>query len=175
MELIDLIPSFLAGLGIFALRVIDISLAVTRLMMVLHGRKLWAWILGFSQALLFISVVRVVLLNLGDWFKVIGYSSGFATGLIVGMLIESRLAMGYSRLRIISARLGSKIVENLREQGYGSTEIPAQGRDGMVTVIDCNVPRRLTDEVVKQVEKSDPDAFITVESVRVIQRGYWQS
>ena len=36
---------------IFGMRVVDVSLATVRTLMVMRGRKLPAWILGFFQAL----------------------------------------------------------------------------------------------------------------------------
>lgn len=170
-----MITYFIAGFSIFALRVIDMSLGTTRLLMVLNGRKLLAWILAFFQALIFISVVSSVLLNIGDWVRVLGYSAGFATGLVVGMMIESWLALGYSRLRIISSRLGGRIAETLRDDRYGVTEISAQGKDGTVTILDVNVPRRQTDKVVNIIKDIDEDAFITAESVRSIKRGFMRN
>lgn len=169
----DLIPFFLAGLLIFAFRVIDVALYSMRLLMVLQRRKLLAWVFGFFQAAVYISVVRSVILNIGEWNRVVGYAAGFATGVVVGMLIESRIALGYTRLRIISPSLGDRIAETLRESGYGLTEIPAQGLDGMVTQINCTVPRRQTTRVLEIVEGADPEAFITAESVRALQRGFW--
>lgn len=166
---------FLAGLGIFALRVVDISIATMRLKMVVSGRKLWAWILGFVQATIFISVIRTVLQDIHEWNLVIGYAAGFATGLIVGMTIESKMALGYTRLRIISPSLGSGIAENLRESGYGTTEFPAHGKDGTVALIDCFVPRRQTDRVVDLITSIDKNAFITAESVRTVQHGFWHN
>lgn len=166
---------FLAGLAIFALRVVDISIATVRLKMVVSGRKLWAWVLGFIQATIFISVIRTVLQDIGEWNRVIGYAAGFATGLIVGMTIESRMALGYTRLRIISPRLGSGIAEKLRESGYGTTEIPAHGKDGTVDLIDCFVPRRQTGQIVRIIDTVDENAFITAESVRTVQHGFWHN
>lgn len=164
---------FLAGLTIFALRVVDISIATLRLKMIVSGRKLLAWILGFFQATIFISVISTVLQDISEWNRVIGYAAGFATGLIVGMTIESKMALGYTRLRIISPRLGSRIAETLRESGYGSTEIPAHGKDGTVDLIDCFVPRRQTNQVIKLIDSIDKNAFITAESVRTVQHGFW--
>lgn len=169
----DILSFFLAGLGIFALRVVDITLYTTRVMMVVGGRKRLAWIFGFFQSLIFVTVIRSVIANIGNWNLIIGYAAGFATGLIVGMMIEARMALGYSQVRIISSRLGTKVADVLREQGYGLMEISGHGKDGVVTMISCYIPRRQTDRVVKTVEKADPEAFITIESVRSVQRGFW--
>jgi len=169
----DFVSFFLVGLGIFALRVVDITLYTTRFLMVVSGRKRLAWLFGFFQALIFITVIRSVITSTGEWNRIIGYSAGFATGLIVGMFLESRMALGYSQVRIISSRLGTLIADVLREQGYGLTEISGQGKDGVVSMISCYVPRRQTERVVKTVEKADPEAFVTIESVRSVQRGFW--
>lgn len=169
----EIIPFFLAGLVIFAFRVVDVTLYSMRVLMVVQRRKLLAWVFGFFQALIFISVVRSVILNIGEWNLVMGYAAGFATGVVVGMMIESRIALGYTRLRIISPRLGDHVAETLRDMGYGLTEIPAQGKDGVVTQINCTVPRRQSARVIGVVEEADPEAFITGESVRALQRGFW--
>ena len=165
---------FVIGLlSIFTLRVLDLSLGTLRLMMVVRGQKLLAWVSGFLKSLIFIIVMRVILVDIGDWAKIIAYAAGFSTGVVVGMWLESRLALGYTRLRIISPRLGSKIADNLRQQGYGLTEIPATGKDGAVALINCSVPRRWTGRVIDIVMDIDPQAFVTAESVRSVQRGFW--
>ena len=169
----DILPFFLAGLTIFAFRIVDVTLYSMRVMMVLQRRKLPAWLLGFFQALIFISVVRDVIGNIGEWHLVLGYSAGFASGVVVGMMIESRIAIGYTQLRIISSRLGDRIAEALRERGYGLTEIPAQGKDGTVTQINCFVPRRQTERVLDIVESVDEQVYITAEPVRSLHRGFW--
>jgi len=166
---------FLGLLSIFLLRVVDLSLGTIRLMMVVRGRKLLAWVSGFLKSLIFILVVRVILTDIGDWSRIIAYAAGFTTGVVVGMWLESRLALGYTRLRIISTRLGSNIAESLREQGYGLTEIPATGKDGTVTLINCNVLRRRAGRVVDIVMDIDAEAFITAESVLSVQRGFWHA
>ena len=169
----DILPYFLAGLAIFSFRILDVTLYSMRLMMVLQRRKLPAWLLGFFQALIFVTVVKDVIGNIGEWHIVVGYSAGFATGVIVGMTIESRIALGYTQLRIISSRLGDRIAEALRERGYGLTEIPAQGKDGTVTQINCFVPRRQTERVLDIIDGVDSQAFISAEPVRSLQRGFW--
>jgi len=53
------------------------------------------------------------------------------------------------------------------------TEVPAQGRDGMVSLVDLSVLRKHTQDAVKAVEKVDPKAFITAEAVRSVHHGFW--
>jgi uncharacterized protein YebE (UPF0316 family) len=160
---------------IFALRVVDISLYTMRLMMVVRGRKKFAWIFGFCQATVYVIAIRFVLTDIGNWAKIVGYASGFATGLVVGMLIEERLALGQTHLRIISSNQGPAICESLRAGGYGVTEIAARGKDGAVTMLSCNLQRKHAGSVLDLVAQIDPQAFITSESVRPVQHGFWEA
>jgi uncharacterized protein YebE (UPF0316 family) len=163
-----------AGLFIFLLRIVDISLYTLRIMMVARGLKIQAAFFAFCQSLAFVTAIRAVLTNLDQPFIIAGYAAGFATGLVVGMLMESRLAIGYTHLRIISTGRGAEICEGLRSQGFAVTEIPARGRDGVVALLNCDVLRRDASRVARLVDDLDPAAFITAESVRTVSHGFWR-
>jgi uncharacterized protein YebE (UPF0316 family) len=167
--------AWLGALGIFVLRVSDMSLDTLRMLFVMRGRKPVAWVLGFCQSVIFVVAITTVLANLNNILNVIGYAAGFATGNVVGMLIEERLAIGHILLSIISSSRGSAIAECLREGGYAVTEIPARGKDGMVTLLNCNVLRKNVDGVRQLVKNVDDEAFITADDVRPLRRGYWRA
>jgi uncharacterized protein YebE (UPF0316 family) len=169
------IPAAYFPLVIFGLRVCDMSLDTLRVLFVVRGRKPLAWILGFFQSAIWVMAITSVLSNLDNLWNIAAYAGGFATGNVVGMAIEERLAIGYSNLQIISSRRGAAIAEALRNAGYAATEMPARGRDGTVSVISCSVRRRDISRVGKEVDKIDPDAFLTVEDIRPIHRGFWRS
>ena len=109
------------------------------MLFVMRGSKTIAWVLGFFQSLIFVVAITSVLQNMGNPLNVIGYAAGFATGNVVGMLIEERLAIGHILLSVISSRRGSAIAECLRDAGFAVTEIPARGKVSMVTLLNCNV------------------------------------
>lgn len=152
---------------------VDVTLYTMRIMMVMRGRKPLAWIFAFCQSTLYVFIISTVLANLDNWFNILGYAAGFATGNVVGMWIEDRLAIGITHLRIISPARGTELVEQLRECGYAVTEVPGRGRDGMVTIINCNVRRREASELTRLITKIDDQAFITAEAVRLVWRGFW--
>jgi uncharacterized protein YebE (UPF0316 family) len=163
-----------AGL-IFLLRVSDMTLDTLRVLVVMRGRKGLAWLLGFFQAAIFVLAISRVLSNLGNPLNVVGYAAGFGTGNVIGMLIEERLAIGHIMMMIMSPRRGTAIAEHLRKEGYGVTEIPARGKDGMVTMLNCSVLRKNVDRVHKLVNEIDPEAFNTAEDVRPVRRGFWRA
>jgi uncharacterized protein YebE (UPF0316 family) len=163
----------LSGLLIFSLRIVDISLYTMRIMMVVRGRKGLAWLFALCQSFVFVYAIREVLTGINNLYNVIGYSAGFATGLVLGMIIEGKLAIGYTHLRIISPGMGAALCEALREHGFGVTEIAGRGRDGAVTVLSCSVLRKDAPRVINLVTAVDSQAFITAENVRSMQKGFW--
>jgi uncharacterized protein YebE (UPF0316 family) len=163
-----------AGL-IFLLRVSDMTLDTLRVLMVMRGKKGIAWILGFFQSAIFILAISSVLTHLDNPLNIIGYAAGFATGNVVGMWIEERLAIGHVSITIVSSRRGAAIADHLREKGFAVTEIPARGKDGMVSLLSCSVLRKNVDDVRKLANEMDPEAFITAEDVRPVRRGFWRA
>jgi uncharacterized protein YebE (UPF0316 family) len=162
-------------LMIFGLRVIDMTLDTLRVLVVMRGQKKIAWVLGFFQAAVFVVAIGSVLSHMDNPLHVIGYAAGFATGNVIGMFIEEKIAIGHTMISIISSRRGTAIAEKLRENGYAVTEIPARGKDGMVTLLNVNVLRRNIGSVRQFVNDEDADAFITAEDIRPIRRGFWRA
>lgn len=167
--------AWLAALTIFAMRVTDMSMDTLRVLFVMRGRKGIAWVLGFFQSMIYIIAITTVLSQLKNPLNIVGYAAGFATGNVIGMLIEERLAIGHIHLWIISPRLGVAMAQFLRDQGYGVTEIPARGKDGMVSVLSVSVLRKDVQHVEMLVHEKDPDAFMTSEDVRPVRRGFWRA
>ena len=164
----------LAGLFVFAMRLTDMSLDTLRLLFVMRGRKLLSAGIGAIQATVFILAVSAVLSGPLNVFTVAGYALGFAAGVLVGMAVEERLAIGYSYLRVYSPGSGKAIADALRESGHAVTEFTARGKDGLLTVVNCVIARRDAARARAIIEKIDPHAFITIDEARALQRGYFR-
>jgi uncharacterized protein YebE (UPF0316 family) len=164
-----------SALFVFSLRIVDITFYTLRIVMVMLGRKRLAWVFGFVQALVYVGAIWTVLSNLDNELKMLGYATGYATGLVVGMIVEDRLAIGYTHLRIVSQSRGIETADGLRQAGFGATEVAAHGINGAVSIIHCSVLRKNLQAVLALIDQFDPDAFITAENVRQIQRGFWQT
>ena len=173
---IFLSPEAWLGAGlIFLLRVGDMGLDTLRVLFVMRGKKALVWVLGFFQATIFILAIGIVLAGADNPLNIVAFAAGFATGNVVGMLIEERLAIGFIQMRIISPRLGSAIAEMLRGEGYAVTEVAARGKDGMVSLLSCSVQRKDVGHVRALVNQVDEMAFITAEDVRPVRRGFFRA
>jgi uncharacterized protein YebE (UPF0316 family) len=175
MEIFLSSQAWLGAALIFFLRVCDMSLDTLRVLFVMRGKKKVAWVLGFSQSAIFILAIGKVLTQITNPLNIIGYAAGFATGNVLGMIIEERIAIGHIMVNIISPRRGSAIVSHLRQNGYAVTEISGRGKDGMVSMINCSVLRKKVESVHSLVNEIDPEAFITAEDVRPIRHGFWRA
>ncbi len=175
MEFLTDPNAWLAALGIFVARVGDMSLDTIRVLFVVRGKRLLVWILGFIQSLIFVVAITAVLTQMDNPLNIVGYATGFATGNVVGMLIESRLAIGHVLVTIISSHRGSYIAEKLRSCSYAVTEIPGRGRDGTVFELHASVLRRDVKNVETVVLEADPQAFITTEDVKPVRRGFFRA
>jgi uncharacterized protein YebE (UPF0316 family) len=164
-----------SALLIFTLRMIGVAFATLRILMVVRKRKALAWIFGFFQPLTYIIALSWFISDFGNWTKILGYAMGFATGLVVGMLIEQRMAFGYTNIRIVSPHRGLEIAQGLRDTGYAVTEVSAQGRDGTVAILHCSILRRYESRIRSTIISLDPDAFITAENVYLVQHGFLNS
>ena len=173
MDFLQTLSPAVGALLIFFLRLINYTMDTLRIMLTMRDKKLLSWVLGFFESILFVVVMGAVLNDLDDVMKIAAYAGGFATGNVVGMLIEKRLAIGYSHISIISREQGKQIAGVLREHDSAVTEIPAQGRDGKVTLLNCSVQRKLSADVERLALELDPEAFITVEDIVPRQSGYW--
>lgn len=175
MEILLSPAAWLGALGIFALRVIDMTCDTLRVLFVVRGKKAIAWVLGFIQSLIFVIAITWVLKGLDNPLNIVGYAAGFATGIVIGMWLEGRLAIGHVKISIITQRLGAALSQALRDAGFAVTEIPARGKDGMVSMLSISVQRKDVMKVEDIVNTTDPGAFVIAEDVRPMRRGFWRS
>lgn len=165
----------LAGLFVFIMRLIDMSLDTFRLLLVMRGRKVLAGLIGMIQATVFILAVSAVLSGELNVWTVAGYALGFGCGVMFGMFVEERLAMGHAMLRVYSPASGRMIAETLRQAGYAVTEIAGRGHTGQITILNLVVLRRQIQEVRSLIDRVDTNAFITVDEATPLQRGHFRS
>jgi uncharacterized protein YebE (UPF0316 family) len=115
-----------------------------------------------------------VLRNLDNLWNVVGYAGGFAAGIIVGMTLEERMALGHSRMQIVSATKGHAVAEALRQSGYAATVMTGMGKNGMVSVVNATLRRKEVASARSIAQDADPNVFVTVEDVRPLARGYFR-
>ncbi len=160
---------------IFLLRVFGITVSTLRVLVMMRGKKMAAFISGFIEVLTYVIAIGAVVNNLDNVWNVLGYCLGFSVGTVVGMVLDERTASGFANVRIISRYKAQSIVEAIHEAGFGATVGWGHGRGGTVGMIVAVVKRKEAEKVFAIAEAVDPNAFITVEDTRSVRRGYMQA
>ncbi len=112
--------------------------------------------------------------NLSNVVCYLAYGAGFATGNYVGLLIESRLALGLQIVRIVSTNPLQILPGELRNEGYGVTTVEGKGAKGDVHILYSIVPRKKVDDLISLVHSLDPKTFVSIEDIRSSYAGYFQ-
>ena len=153
---------------IFVMRITDVSIGTIRIIFVTRGNRLVAPILGFFEVFVWVIAISNIMQHLNNWLCYVAYAGGFATGNFVGMLIEERLAIGISLIRVIARKEITGLSEALNERGYGTTTVDAHGKYDDVNVIFVIVKRKDIEDTIALIKQFNPKAFYTIEDIRYV-------
>jgi uncharacterized protein YebE (UPF0316 family) len=146
-------------------RVTDITLDTVRTVAIIQGRRGFAAVLGFVEALVYIVAVAKVLQNFDHFVYAVAYAAGFAAGTYLGIALDQRLALG-EQLVAVFTRKGDVVAATLRGLGYRVTEFQGRGRDGEVSALYIEVPRRQARRLVDAARRVDAGCFYLIHDVR---------
>lgn len=152
---------------IFCLRVADVSLGTLRLIMIAHGHRNIAGILGFVEITIWIVAISNVVTNLGNFWMILGYSGGYATGTMLGMWMEEKMAIGNVVVNIVSSGEGEKIARRLRDHGSRVMEYQGAEENGAVNILSAITSRKKLPLTLKEIQFIDSNALVTVEDLRM--------
>ena len=162
---------FLLPVLIFFIRIIDVSLGTMRIIFVSRGMKILSVFFGFIEVLIWLFAIGQIMQNLTNVTNYIAYAAGFASGNFVGIYLESRLAVGFLLLRIITEKDATDLTDYLRSEDFGVTTVAARGLSGKVRIIFSVIKRKDLKDLLSAVQKFNPHAFISIEDVRSVSHG----
>lgn len=162
---------FGTGLVIFLARIIDVSIGTIRTIVTVHGRTVIAFCLAVVEVTVWITVISTVISQITEKpILVFFYSLGYATGNVVGILVERRLAFGVIVLKVFSATRGTEIAEAFRRAGLVVTTFLGEGMQGPVIEIFLACRRRDLRWMIPKIHEYDTDAFYVVEQARDVSK-----
>lgn len=165
---------FLGYLLIFSARILDVSIQVVRTLLMVRGKKYQAAALGVVEVFVYISVLTKIVSQLNNIGNLIAYCLGFGTGQIVGIFIEQKMALGNVTVQVIIKEDESKLVQILRDDGFGVTVIQGYGKDGVKHILNIALKRSMLSKLTQKIEEFDREAFITIMDTKSIHGGYMQ-
>jgi len=147
-------------------RITDVSLDTIRTVSVVQGRRAFAAILGFFQAVVYICAVAKVLLNMNQPVYAVAYGLGFSAGTYLGMVIEQRLAFGKQLVFLVTPK-GPELAQALRAADYRVAELKGRIREGDRTILCVEIPRRDAQKLIRRASAVDERCDFIVHDIRL--------
>src|SRR5271157_1976905 len=148
-------------------RITDVSLDTIRTVSVIQGRRVFAAVLGFFEAVVYICAVAKVLLNMNQPVYALAYGLGFAMGTYLGMVIEHRLAFGNQLVFLLTPK-GPELAEVLRKRDYRVAEVKAHTGDGDLTILCVEILRREAQHLARLASDVDERCVFIVHDIRLV-------
>lgn len=158
---------------IFIAKISHVSLGTIRIIYLTRGKSFTAAVVGFFEVIIYLVALTTVLDNLDHWSNILVYGLGYATGNIIGSMIEEKIAVGFVNVQIITVQNCGSLEEQLREQGYGVTSMPCYGKEGAHRTLQVLLKRRELPNFLKIMQQTAPDAFVSIFDTRKIMGGYF--
>lgn len=161
-------------LGIFLIKVLEVTLGTVRLVLITKGEKVKGAILGVIEVFIWLALVSTVLDNVTeDPIKAVLYALGFGVGNFLGSVLEEKLALGTSRIEIIVHKEDEMaLTAALRTAGFGVTVIDGQGKDYARKILISIVKRKQVKEYVSIATANQKNAVITVSESKPVYGGH---
>src|SRR5215468_1511267 len=149
-------------------RITDVTLDTIRTVAIVQGRRTFAAVLGFFEAVVYVSAIAKVLLNMDHPVYALAYGIGYASGTFLGITIEQRLAFGHQMATFVT-RKGLELGKVLRTAGYRLAEVKGHMHDSDLEIVYVPIPRRQTQTLIREARAADEGCFCVVHDVRVTE------
>ncbi|WAA10029.1 DUF2179 domain-containing protein [Fervidibacillus albus] len=165
--------TFVMVIIILAINIIYVSFFTIRMILTMKGQRYFAALISMVEVVIYVVGLGLVLENLNEIQNLIAYALGYGIGVIVGMKLEEKLALGYITVHVITKEYEKDLPTTLREKGYGVTTWQASGREGDRMAMQILTPRKYELKLYETIKEEDPSAFIIAYEPKTIHGGFW--
>ncbi|WP_161949611.1 DUF2179 domain-containing protein [Bacillus dakarensis] len=158
---------------ILVINIVYVSFFTMRMILTLKGQRYLAALLSMVEVVIYVIGLGLVLDNLDQIQNLIAYAVGYGIGVLVGMKIEEKLALGYITVNVITKEYDRDLPKALRAEGYGVTNWAAHGLEGDRMALQILTPRKYELKLYTKIKELDPKAFIIAYEPKTIYGGFW--
>ena len=157
-------------LKIFFASILDLSLWTLRTIFTIEGKKVLATILAFLEVFVWFHVAREAL-N-GDFGPIVPlvYAAGYASGTLVGIIINDLFNRGKMMLTVITAELDMTIFLEKNNIKYSLVNLENSFDSLERKMIIIFIEKRSVSKTINLIRKFDSQAVITSTSTNVVER-----
>jgi uncharacterized protein YebE (UPF0316 family) len=158
---------------ILIINIVYVSFFTIRMILTLKGQRYLAAFLSMIEVVIYVLGLGLVLNNLNEIQNLVAYAVGYGIGVIVGMKIEEKLALGYIIVNVITKEYDKNLPKLIREKGFGVTDWEAHGLEGNRMAMQILTPRKFELSLYDIIKTNDPKAFIISYEPKSIHGGFW--
>lgn len=161
-------------LFIVVAKVVEVSLATIRMVLITKGERKIGAIIAFFEVSLWLVLVSSVLDNImEDPLKIVAYALGFSCGNYLGSLIEEKIGIGLSEMQVIVKEdKGVKLANMLRDSGYAVTVMHGEGKNFPRQILLMYVPRKRIKKIAARIREVEENAVVTVSDKKALYGGF---
>jgi uncharacterized protein YebE (UPF0316 family) len=159
---------------IFLARIVDQSIGILRILFATKGFKYLALLAGFFESIVWLLAISQIMKHLDNVYCYIAFAGGFAIGNFTGIYIEQRLSIGNVIVRVVFQKDSKLTILLLKRLKFRITIVDAMGMENPVKMIFATIRRNDLKRFLRILNKNNPNAFYTVEDVRMVKEGYFE-
>jgi uncharacterized protein YebE (UPF0316 family) len=157
---------------IIFVQLLYVPMLTLRTICMVKNLKIVTSIFGFLEALIYIFGLSVVLSGEQSVVEMLVYAFGFALGIVVGIKVEQKLAIGYSSMHVNINHMNEELITILRNKGFGVTAYSGEGKFGERKKLDVLTNRKRENELIQLIYQYEPEAFVMAFEPKMFRGGY---
>lgn len=160
---------------LIVVQILYVPLLALRTISMVKKLTLLTAMFGFMESIIYVFGLAIVFTGEQSFLQMFVYALGFAIGLMVGIQIENKIAIGYTSITVNIRELNQELVDKLRETGYGVTIFNGQGKDSIRYRLDILAKRSRENELMNLIEEYEPSAFVLAYEPTRFKGGYMET
>lgn len=157
---------------ILSVQLLYVPMLSLRTICMVKNLKVLTALFGFLEASIYIFGLAIVLSGEQNFIEMAVYAIGFSLGLVAGIAIEHRLAIGYSSVHVNINHENPFLVKELRDKGFGVTVYAGEGRNGNRLKLEILTKRKRENELMLMIMEKEPNAFVISYEPKTFRGGY---
>jgi uncharacterized protein YebE (UPF0316 family) len=153
------------------IQIFYVALNSLRMVLMIKGWKLVASLISMIEICIYILGLTIVLNLMETPLGIIIYSASYGVGILIGVYLEEKIAIGYIALQIVTQH--AELPDVLRKHKFGVTTWTGIGANGPRTVLLVFAKRKEYPSLIKIIKEVDEHAFLISLEPRKFMGGFW--
>lgn len=159
---------------LLVLQLLYVPMLALRTISMVKKLSLLTAVFGFLESIIYVFGLAIVLTGEQSLLQMLVYALGFSLGLIVGIQIENKIAIGYTSILVNIKEMNQAFIDAIRECGFGVTVFQGEGKDSPRYRLDILTKRTRENELLALIEKYEPSAFVLSYEPTRFKGGYME-